>query len=279
MRGDIMNLNFEPDEHIIIQSEGIFWISDQGQRLESLVLSNKGLYCAYKVKAGFFSKPEEFLYRFELSDILIENNISQIEVVKVENERCLQILFKHGAEHFSFQRVPKKTLDDWRDAFKEVLGVVDATTAQKEQNIERLSNLAEDVVEGVGTLIGTGSRMLFGTLDQMAENRRSTVSQTKSSRSTGNNDKPLYTYYEESAKETPPPKAKEPKEEPLYYIAIDGQQRGPYKYEEIRELANNAFINRSTLAWTKGMDNWQKLETIKELEKIVESMPPTLFND
>lgn len=278
-----MNLNFEPDEHILVQTADVYWISDKGQKLDGFVLSNKGLYCVYKEKAGLFSKPEDMLYRFNLEDILIKDEVSQIEVVKVKNERCLQILFKHGAEHFSFQRVPKRNLDAWLDSFKEVLGVVDAETVKRQQNIERLNNLAGNVVDGVSTLIGTGSKMLKETIDQMAENRknanrRESMDRMRGYRSTPvrENPRPAQTYYEERAKEKPAPKVEEPKEEVLYYFAIDGQQRGPYTKKEIPELAISGMINRSTLAWTKGLENWQKMETIESLKEIAESMPPTL---
>lgn len=322
-----MNLNLENDERIIISTAGIRWISDNGRMLEDFVLTNKGLYCIYKVKNGIFSKAEDEVYRFELTDIIIEEGVSRIEQVKVKNERCIQIIFKHGSEHFSFQKVTKKTLDLWLDGFREVLGVPDFGTVQRQENLERLGNLAGDVMEGVGTLIGTGSRMLFEKIGEMAENNRNTQSggytgsyrgTRSSSETTGSyrgtvrtehterrtsfDNGHVYTYYEETtdgpvdvvdgriiyeetieadtrdtAKTTDTTDATDTADAAIaYYLAIDGQPKGPFRLEEVAELAIQGQINRSTLAWTKGMESWQPMETLDGLRSVTENMPPVL---
>lgn len=307
-----MDLNIEQNETILLRTKDVLWISDKGQKLEDFVLTDQGLYCFYTEKKSFFAKPEDMVYRFEISDIIKDEEASHIEQVRAKNERCIQIEFKHGMEHFSFQRVPKAIMDQWFTVFRGLLGVPDLTTIQKERNKEMLSNLAGDVMEGMGTLLGVGSRAIHDKIEQIAEysrtaNNRSAGSTTSrsytESKSTGSgNSEYQYTYYEESVEtpkdsyyeeriETPKDSYYEESVETpqdlnyeesvetpqnLYYLAIDGQPKGPFRLDEIAELAISGQINRETLAWTKGMDNWQAMNEVEGLNEIVESMPPTL---
>lgn len=319
-----MEITLEQDEQIIIRSPEILWISDRGQKMDDFVLTSKGLYCCYKQKNGLFSKPEPVIYRFELSDIVVEDQVSHIEQVKANNERCIQIQFRHGMEHFSFQRVPKKAMDDWFGAFQQVLGVPDLTSVQRARNKEMLNNLAGDVIDGVGSLIGAGSKAILDKLGQMSENTRSPFpgssqksepKQTQTPASSESHGPTEYTYYEEVPGEAcseeeeaafcvycgtklsadavfcyacgkKVPEAEKPAEKSIptpppvpvpYYLAIDGQPKGPFEMDEIRELAFSGQINRATLAWTKGMENWKTIDEIEGLKEIAENMPPVLM--
>lgn len=296
-----MEITLEQDEQLIIRSPEISWISDRGQKLDDFVLTSKGLYCCYKQKNGLFSKPEPVVYRFELSDIVVEDQISHIEQVKAKSERCIQIQFRHGMEHFSFQRVPKKAMDDWFKAFQQVLGVPDLTSVQRIRNKEMLNNLAGDVIDGVGTLIGAGSKVILDKLGQRSETAFCVYCGTKLSadavfcyacgkkvpeakKKEHRENAKDRTQPAENAKEKPQPE-KEPIPERMttpppvpvpYYLAIDGQPKGPFEMDEIRELALSGQINRETLAWTKGMESWKIIDEIEGLKEIAENMPPVL---
>ncbi len=253
-----MKLNLEEDEQILISSGNIVWVSDRGRKLDQLVLTNKGMYCCYKEKQGFFAKPEEMVYRFELSDIIKDEQASRIEQVKIKGERCMQIEFRHGAEHFSFQRAQKKSMENFFACFQQLLGVPDLTTVQRERNREMFTNLAGDVVEGmvegVGTLLEAGSRAFYDKIEKMAEKGRSRTDEKRSGQ-TG------------SSRESEPQ---------VYYLAIDGEPKGPFQPEQIAELALSGQINRETLAWTRGMDNWQPMDAVDGLRSVTENMPPVL---
>ncbi len=238
-----MKLTLEADEYIITRTGNIIWESDRGRKLEDFVLTNKGLYCCYKEKKGLFSGAEKKVYRFEIGDIVTDEEASHIEQVRVMSERCLQIEFKHGIEHFSFQRVSKETMDRFLKGFQEVLGVPDLNTIQKNRNREMFSNIAGDVVEGVGNLLNAGSRVLYEKIDQMTGMGASFFETDNAAR---------------------------------YYLALDGKQQGPLGREEIRKLAKQGTIRRSTLVWTKGMETWRPLEEIPELRSAAEELPPEL---
>ncbi|MDO4617237.1 MAG: DUF4339 domain-containing protein [Lachnospiraceae bacterium] len=231
-----MNLHLEENEKVLISSGSILWISDKGRKLEDFVLTDKGLYCCYKEKAGLFAKPEEMIYRFEITDIVTDEMASHIEQVKIKEQRCLQIEFLHGMEHFSFQRAPKKKLDEFLACFRSLLGVPDLTTLQKERSRERLSDLAGDVLDSVGTLIDAGSKVLYEKIERMTE--------------------------------------PEKKIEDRYYLVIGGSKTGPLSLSEMMRLAESGQIDRRTPAWTRGMAEWRPLEEIGGLRKIAESIPP-----
>ena len=57
-----------------------------------------------------------------------------------------------------------------------------------------------------------------------------------------------------------------------FYIAINGQQVGPFSYEELKAKA----IRHETLIWTEGLDKWTKAEDIALLKEILRATPPPL---
>jgi uncharacterized RDD family membrane protein YckC len=57
-----------------------------------------------------------------------------------------------------------------------------------------------------------------------------------------------------------------------FYMAVDGQQTGPFSMEELE--AQNP--KRGTLVWTEGMENWMKVEEVELLKKILKSAPPPI---
>ncbi|MDO4491181.1 MAG: DUF4339 domain-containing protein [Lachnospiraceae bacterium] len=265
-----MELRLEQDEYVLIRTGNVAWISDKGQKLDDFVLTNKGLYCIYRIKTGIFGRTEEEMYRFKNSDMIVDEEASHIEQVKIKGERCIQIQFKHGMEHFSFQRVQKATMDAWFTAFRDLLGVPDLTTLQRERNKEVLSNLASDVMDSMGNLLNTGSKAIINKIDQMAETAKAAAQNTGGTRTVQQFIRP------ESTRQAPPPVKPQAPPQVSYHLAIEGTAKGPYSLGEIRQLAGEGTINRETLAWTRGMVDWQPLEEIEELRCVAENMPPVL---
>lgn len=60
-----------------------------------------------------------------------------------------------------------------------------------------------------------------------------------------------------------------------FYIAVNGQQTGPFTIEDLK--AKN--IQRDTLVWTEGLDNWTKAEHIPMLKEVLRATPPPLPNN
>ncbi len=58
----------------------------------------------------------------------------------------------------------------------------------------------------------------------------------------------------------------------LFYIAIDGQQQGPFT---IDELATKPLY-KDTMVWTEGLENWIKAEYMPLLKDVIKVTPPPL---
>lgn len=59
-----------------------------------------------------------------------------------------------------------------------------------------------------------------------------------------------------------------------FYVAVNGQQTGPFSFDELKDKA----ILRETLVWTEGFDNWTKAGDIPLLREIIKVTPPPLPN-
>jgi len=72
--------------------------------------------------------------------------------------------------------------------------------------------------------------------------------------------------------EVPPPVP----ESPLYFIAIDGKQTGPYNLASVKSQVASGVITRHTLVWTKGMTNWTEAEHVPALKSVFPGTPPPI---
>jgi len=51
---------------------------------------------------------------------------------------------------------------------------------------------------------------------------------------------------------------------PRWYVEINGKLSGPFEGEKVVGLFGSGEINRNSLVWCEGMDNWQPLESVPE---------------
>lgn len=61
-----------------------------------------------------------------------------------------------------------------------------------------------------------------------------------------------------------------------YYLAIQGQQQGPYTSEQIGGLIRNKVITLDTLIWEDGMQNWAPISTLAEFKSNFNQVPPPI---
>jgi len=59
-----------------------------------------------------------------------------------------------------------------------------------------------------------------------------------------------------------------------FYIAVNGQQTGPFSIDDLKAKG----IQRDTLIWTEGLDNWTKAEHVALLKDVLRATPPPLPN-
>ncbi|SHI41497.1 SPFH domain-containing protein [Pseudozobellia thermophila] len=63
----------------------------------------------------------------------------------------------------------------------------------------------------------------------------------------------------------------------LYYYALNGQQNGPVSIDRLKELFASRTINKDSLVWKQGMDNWAALKDVDELKPFLgRNTPPPL---
>lgn len=60
------------------------------------------------------------------------------------------------------------------------------------------------------------------------------------------------------------------------YVAIERSSIGPLSESEFSQLVTNKTVTKDTLAWMPGMQNWQPIEKIPAILKIVALSPPPL---
>jgi len=61
-----------------------------------------------------------------------------------------------------------------------------------------------------------------------------------------------------------------------YFIALNGQQTGPFNMTELRTKVTNKTFKRESLVWTEGMAGWLKASEVNELSPLFSSVPPPL---
>jgi membrane protease subunit (stomatin/prohibitin family) len=61
-----------------------------------------------------------------------------------------------------------------------------------------------------------------------------------------------------------------------YFVALNGQQQGPFPVDQLRQKASSGELGRDTLVWAEGMAAWTKAGEVGELSSIFASAPPPL---
>tara|TARA_R100000306_G_scaffold29587_1_gene32416 strand:+ start:4451 stop:5590 length:1140 start_codon:yes stop_codon:yes gene_type:complete len=59
-----------------------------------------------------------------------------------------------------------------------------------------------------------------------------------------------------------------------YFYASNGQQNGPVGFEQLRALFANRTVNKDTLVWKQGMQNWVALQEVEELKAFLGGNTP-----
>lgn len=57
-----------------------------------------------------------------------------------------------------------------------------------------------------------------------------------------------------------------------YYVAIDGEKQGPFSISELQKID----LNKKTLVWYSGLDDWVDAEEIDELTHLMNDVPPPI---
>ena len=69
---------------------------------------------------------------------------------------------------------------------------------------------------------------------------------------------------------TPPP----PPPVLQFFIAVNGQQTGPFSPEQMTQMAQSGSLQRESLVWKAGMGSWAQANTLPELASLFNNVPP-----
>lgn len=63
---------------------------------------------------------------------------------------------------------------------------------------------------------------------------------------------------------------------PSYFVAVNGQQTGPFNLDLLRQQAQSGQLTRESLVWTQGMAQWQPAGQVGSLMPLFGAAPPPL---
>jgi membrane protease subunit (stomatin/prohibitin family) len=61
-----------------------------------------------------------------------------------------------------------------------------------------------------------------------------------------------------------------------FYVALNGQQAGPFSMEQLSQMALQGQLKRESLVWKQGMSGWVQASSTAELETLFSAVPPPL---
>ena len=74
--------------------------------------------------------------------------------------------------------------------------------------------------------------------------------------------------YGQPAAPPPPPMMSQ------YYVAINGQQQGPFPIQTLQQMAAQGQFTQNTQVWKQGMATWAAANTVAELSQLFGAVPP-----
>lgn len=160
-------------------------------------------------------------------------------------------------------------------ALKEDYGVtvtkVDVSDIEIDKNsagYKKLSSLTQNVVN----TIAQGAANIVDTLATHKAGGNSIVNKVKEDNGIKDIKKsnPLGGLFgKKNGKVTPPPI-------PTlgFFVAVNGEQKGPFELDKLKEMKKEGIFNASSLVWKEGMEEWQKAETVEELKSLFVKAPP-----
>jgi membrane protease subunit (stomatin/prohibitin family) len=70
-------------------------------------------------------------------------------------------------------------------------------------------------------------------------------------------------------KQTPPPPP-----QVQYNISVNGQQSGPFGWQQLQQMVHSGQITKDTYVWKQGMANWELASNVQELSSLFGAVPP-----
>jgi membrane protease subunit (stomatin/prohibitin family) len=185
----------------------------------------------------------------DLSDFLTQGIASEFQVYGLELTKLL-------VENISLPKNVEEALD--RRTSMGIVGNLDQYT--KFQAAESMRSAAQQPGSGADAM---GMGMGFVMAQKLSES----LSSNSAPPQQAPHPQPPSTHAA-----TPPPIPTENS----YFIAVNGQQTGPYSVAELEGQALNGQLTRLSLVWRQGMNNWTTADQVEELNALFDRLPPPL---
>ncbi|MDA8431305.1 MAG: SPFH domain-containing protein [Geobacteraceae bacterium] len=75
-----------------------------------------------------------------------------------------------------------------------------------------------------------------------------------------------------AAPSTPPPLPSQPR----FYVAVNGQQSGPFDLAMLQQMALSGQLTRDSLVWKQGMPAWDAAGQVTEMTAVFAAVPPPM---
>jgi hypothetical protein len=60
----------------------------------------------------------------------------------------------------------------------------------------------------------------------------------------------------------------------LFYVAVNGQQQGPFNIQQLQGMIPGGGFGPNSLVWTAGMSGWAAASTVAALSGLFGPVPP-----
>jgi hypothetical protein len=74
----------------------------------------------------------------------------------------------------------------------------------------------------------------------------------------------------------PPPQGPPPLPAATFYVAVNGQQSGPFTYEQLSQMVSQGTLKQESLVWKQGMASWMQASGVADLAPLFANLPPPL---
>ena len=61
-----------------------------------------------------------------------------------------------------------------------------------------------------------------------------------------------------------------------FYVAVNGQQAGPFDLATLQQMARSGQLTRASLVWKQGMAAWDAAGQVAELSAAFAAVPPPI---
>jgi len=65
-----------------------------------------------------------------------------------------------------------------------------------------------------------------------------------------------------------------PRPELPVYVAVNGQQAGPFNMSTLYQMVELGQLTRDSLVWMRGMEKWEAASTVAYIAPVFNAVPP-----